>query len=62
MKDFVELKKKFIEAPILIALDWPLPLELMCGASDMVVEVFLGQDKYNIVCSIKYVIKTLDAA
>ncbi|GKF86080.1 reverse transcriptase domain-containing protein, partial [Tanacetum coccineum] len=31
---FQKLKKKLTEAPILIALDWELPFELMCDASD----------------------------
>ncbi|GJX44581.1 DNA-directed DNA polymerase [Tanacetum coccineum] len=31
---FQTLKKKLIEAPILIAPDWDLPFELMCDASD----------------------------
>ncbi|GJX02240.1 reverse transcriptase domain-containing protein [Tanacetum coccineum] len=31
---FQTLKKKLTEAPILVVLDWNLPLELMCDASD----------------------------
>ncbi|GKA14203.1 reverse transcriptase domain-containing protein [Tanacetum coccineum] len=31
---FETLKKKLNEAPIFIALDWDLPFELMCDASD----------------------------
>ncbi|GJX96277.1 reverse transcriptase domain-containing protein [Tanacetum coccineum] len=34
---FQTLKKKLIEAPILIAPDWDLPFELMCDASDFAV-------------------------
>ncbi|GJR47954.1 reverse transcriptase domain-containing protein [Tanacetum coccineum] len=36
---FQTLKKKLIEAPILIALDWDLPFELMCDASDFAIGV-----------------------
>ncbi|GKA33074.1 reverse transcriptase domain-containing protein [Tanacetum coccineum] len=31
---FEILKKKLIEAPILVSLDWDLPFEIMCDASD----------------------------
>nr|GFA82352.1 reverse transcriptase domain-containing protein [Tanacetum cinerariifolium] len=34
---FQTLKKKLTEAPILIALDWDLPFELMCDASDFAI-------------------------
>ncbi|GKE06159.1 reverse transcriptase domain-containing protein [Tanacetum coccineum] len=35
---FETLKKKLTEAPILIAPDWDLPFELMCDASDFVID------------------------
>ncbi|GJW04616.1 reverse transcriptase domain-containing protein [Tanacetum coccineum] len=35
---FQTLKKKLTEAPILIAPDWDLPFELMCDASDYVID------------------------
>ncbi|GJZ91893.1 reverse transcriptase domain-containing protein [Tanacetum coccineum] len=35
---FNALKKKLIEAPILVALDWDLPFETMCDASDFAIE------------------------
>ncbi|GKF39448.1 reverse transcriptase domain-containing protein [Tanacetum coccineum] len=41
LKEFIEsfntLKRKLTEAPILIALDWDLPFELMCDASDFAI-------------------------
>lgn len=33
---FTTLKNKLIKAPIMIALDWSLPFELMCDTSDNV--------------------------
>nr|GEY41279.1 reverse transcriptase domain-containing protein [Tanacetum cinerariifolium] len=38
IKAFQMLKKKLMKAPILIAPNWDLPFELMCDASDFVVE------------------------
>ncbi|GKD50401.1 reverse transcriptase domain-containing protein [Tanacetum coccineum] len=35
---FQTLKKKLIEAPILVISDWNLPFELMCDASDFAIE------------------------
>nr|GFB41888.1 reverse transcriptase domain-containing protein [Tanacetum cinerariifolium] len=35
---FQTLKRKLIEAPILIAPDWDMPFELMCDASDFAIE------------------------
>nr|GEV72521.1 reverse transcriptase domain-containing protein [Tanacetum cinerariifolium] len=37
IKAFKSLKKKLTEAPILVALDWDLPFELMCDASDFAI-------------------------
>ncbi|GJX62567.1 reverse transcriptase domain-containing protein [Tanacetum coccineum] len=37
------LKKKLIEAPILVPHDWDLPFEIMCDASDYAVGAVLGQ-------------------
>nr|GEU64956.1 reverse transcriptase domain-containing protein [Tanacetum cinerariifolium] len=40
---FRTLKRKLTEAPILIALDWDMPFELMCDASDFAIGAVLGQ-------------------
>nr|GEY70853.1 DNA-directed DNA polymerase [Tanacetum cinerariifolium] len=37
IESFQTLKKKLTEAPILVALDWDLPFELMCDASDFAI-------------------------
>nr|GEV01404.1 reverse transcriptase domain-containing protein [Tanacetum cinerariifolium] len=45
---FQTLKRKLTEAPILIALDWDMPFELMCDAINFAIGAVLGQrqDKY----------------
>nr|GEW83405.1 reverse transcriptase domain-containing protein [Tanacetum cinerariifolium]GEW83412.1 reverse transcriptase domain-containing protein [Tanacetum cinerariifolium] len=47
---FKTLKKKLIEAPILVVPDWNLPFELMCDASDFTIDAVLGQlsSKYGV--------------
>nr|GEU31380.1 reverse transcriptase domain-containing protein [Tanacetum cinerariifolium] len=40
---FQSFKKKLTEAPILVALDWDLPFELMCDASDFAIGAVLGE-------------------
>ena len=40
---FNEIKKRLIFAPIMSALDWSLPFEIMCDASDYAIRVVLGQ-------------------
>nr|GEX38250.1 reverse transcriptase domain-containing protein [Tanacetum cinerariifolium] len=40
---FQRLKRKLTEAPILIALDWDMPFELMCDASNFAIGAVLGQ-------------------
>nr|GEU67077.1 reverse transcriptase domain-containing protein [Tanacetum cinerariifolium] len=39
---FEIIKKKLAEAPILVSLDWDLPYEIMCDASDFAVGAVLG--------------------
>lgn len=48
-----------ITAPIIIALDWNFPFELMCDASDFATWVVLGQRKNKNFHSIYYASKTL---
>ncbi|GJR83677.1 reverse transcriptase domain-containing protein [Tanacetum coccineum] len=43
IKAFETLKMKLTQAPILVSLDWDLPFEIMCDASDFAVGVVLGQ-------------------
>nr|GEX50172.1 DNA-directed DNA polymerase [Tanacetum cinerariifolium] len=43
VESFQTLKRKLTEAPILIALDWHMPFELMCDASDFAIGAVLGQ-------------------
>nr|GEX70509.1 reverse transcriptase domain-containing protein [Tanacetum cinerariifolium] len=59
---FQTLKKKLTEAPILVALDWDLPFELMCDASDFAIGVVLGQRKTNHFQPIHYASKTMTDA
>nr|GEU71012.1 DNA-directed DNA polymerase [Tanacetum cinerariifolium] len=40
---FETRKKKLTKAPILVVLDWNLPFELMCDASDFAIDAVLGQ-------------------
>nr|GEV51284.1 reverse transcriptase domain-containing protein [Tanacetum cinerariifolium] len=42
---FETLKKKLTEAPILVVLDWNLPFELMCDASDFAIGEVLDNER-----------------
>ncbi|GKF46036.1 reverse transcriptase domain-containing protein, partial [Tanacetum coccineum] len=55
---FEMLKKNLIEAPILIALDWDLPFELMCDASDFAIGAVLGKRHEKHFRPIHYASKT----
>ncbi|GJV60017.1 reverse transcriptase domain-containing protein [Tanacetum coccineum] len=62
IKSFNILKKKLTEAPILVALDWDLPFEIMCDASDYAVGAVLGQRKTKHFQPIHYASKTMTDA
>nr|GEW51968.1 reverse transcriptase domain-containing protein [Tanacetum cinerariifolium] len=59
---FQTLKRKLTEAPILIALDWDLPFELMCDASDFDIGVVLGKHQEKHFRPIHYASKTMTEA
>nr|GEV82494.1 reverse transcriptase domain-containing protein [Tanacetum cinerariifolium] len=59
---FQTLKRKLTEAPILVALDWDLPFELMCDASDSAIGAVLGQRKTKHFQPIHYASKTMTDA
>nr|GFC37649.1 reverse transcriptase domain-containing protein [Tanacetum cinerariifolium] len=56
------LKQKLTEAPILIAPNWDLPVELMCDASDFTIGAVLGQHYEKRFRPIHYASKTLTEA
>ncbi|GKF72769.1 reverse transcriptase domain-containing protein, partial [Tanacetum coccineum] len=56
---FQTLKKKLIEAPILIAPDWDLPFELMCDASNFAIGAVLGQRHEKHIRPIHYASKIM---
>nr|GEY96714.1 reverse transcriptase domain-containing protein [Tanacetum cinerariifolium] len=59
---FQTLKRKLTEAPILIALDWDMPFELMCDASDFAIGAILGQRQDKHFRPIHYASKTMTEA
>nr|GEU36370.1 reverse transcriptase domain-containing protein [Tanacetum cinerariifolium] len=59
---FQTLKRKLIEAPILIAPDWDMPFELMCDASDFAIGAVLGQRQDKHFRPIYYASKTMTEA
>nr|GEY78128.1 DNA-directed DNA polymerase [Tanacetum cinerariifolium] len=59
---FRTLKEKLTEAPILIALNWDQPFELMCDASDYAVGAVLGQRVKKHFRPIHYASKTMNQA
>nr|GEU51369.1 reverse transcriptase domain-containing protein [Tanacetum cinerariifolium] len=56
------LKRKLIEAPILIAPDWDMPFELMCDASDFAIGAVIGQRQDKHFRPIHYASKTMTEA
>ncbi|GKD05685.1 reverse transcriptase domain-containing protein, partial [Tanacetum coccineum] len=61
-KAFNILKEKLTTAPIIISLDWNMPFELMCDASDFAVGAVLGQRIDKKFKLIYYASKTLNNA
>nr|GEW51276.1 hypothetical protein [Tanacetum cinerariifolium] len=65
-KEYIEafeiLKKKLTEASILVAPDWDLQFEIMCGASDFAVGAVLGQRKTKHFQPMHYASKTMTDA
>ncbi|GKC89195.1 reverse transcriptase domain-containing protein, partial [Tanacetum coccineum] len=59
---FETLKKKLTEASILVILDWNLPFELMCDASDFAIGAVLRQRKTKHFQPINYASKTMTEA
>ena len=52
LKAFETLKSALTFAPIIRSLDWNLPFEIMCDASDYAVGVVLGQRINSLMCRI----------
>ncbi|GKD61981.1 putative nucleotidyltransferase, ribonuclease H [Tanacetum coccineum] len=61
-KAFNKLKERLTTAPIIISLDWNMPFELMCDASDFAVGAVLGQIIDRKFKPIYYASKTLNDA
>ncbi|GKB57752.1 reverse transcriptase domain-containing protein [Tanacetum coccineum] len=59
---FQTLKKKLTDAPILIALNWDQPFEIMCDASDYAIGAVLGQRIEKHFRPIHYASKTMTEA
>nr|GEZ17129.1 reverse transcriptase domain-containing protein [Tanacetum cinerariifolium]GEZ17427.1 reverse transcriptase domain-containing protein [Tanacetum cinerariifolium] len=59
---FQTLKRKLTEAPILIALNWDMPFELMCNASNFAIGAVLGQRQDKHFRPIHYASKTMTEA
>nr|GEW34629.1 reverse transcriptase domain-containing protein [Tanacetum cinerariifolium] len=59
---FQTIKRKITEAPILIALDWDMPFELMSDASNFAIGAVLGQRQDKHVRPIHYASKTMTEA
>ncbi|XP_058003730.1 uncharacterized protein LOC131180131 [Hevea brasiliensis] len=56
----LKLKEALTTAPIMQPLDWSLPFEVMCDASDFAVGAVLGQKREKRSYAIYYASKTLD--
>ncbi|GJY15470.1 reverse transcriptase domain-containing protein [Tanacetum coccineum] len=62
VESFNILKKNLTVAPTLVALDWDLPFEIMCDASNFVVGAVLGKRKTKHFQPIHYASKTMTDA
>ncbi|GKD65800.1 putative nucleotidyltransferase, ribonuclease H [Tanacetum coccineum] len=62
IKAFDKLKRELTQAPIMIKLDWSLPFEIMCDASDYAVGAVLGQRIDKHFKPIHYASKTMNEA
>ncbi|XP_074314327.1 uncharacterized protein LOC141649539 [Silene latifolia] len=62
VESFCRLKQALISAPIVQPLNWDLPFELMCDASDFALGEVLGQRHDKKLPVIAYISKTLDNA
>ena len=62
MQAFLFLKEKFVSAPIVVALDWDLPFELMCDTSDYAIGAVLGQKRERTFQVIYYASRMLNDA
>ena len=61
-RSFDQLKQFLTTAPIVRALNWKLPFEVMCDASDFAIGVMLGQREDGKPYVIYYASKTLNEA
>ncbi|XP_062100113.1 uncharacterized protein LOC133805989 [Humulus lupulus] len=62
LKAFEDLKSTLVSAPIIVALDWDWPFELMCDASDFTVGVVIRQGRNKVFHSIYYASPNLTGA
>ena len=60
MRAFSVLKGKLVSASIVVALDWDLPFELMCNASDYAIGAVLWHKRERIFQVIYYASRTLN--
>ena len=61
-KSFEDLKSYLITTPIVRALNWPLPFEVMCDASDVAIGAVLGQTEEGKPYVVYYESKTVNEA
>nr|GEU37330.1 hypothetical protein [Tanacetum cinerariifolium] len=62
VKAFQTLERKLTEALILVALDWDMPFELICDASNFAIGAVLGQRQEKYFRPIDYASKTMTEA